>query len=86
MLPLDSFFDELEKIAREKSTSAFAERTSAHFKNRDDVNNLALIERQKGYDRRTGRPYSELLTFDEDSNLYRPSLLIPEQPEVITRM
>ena len=86
MLPLDSFFDELKKIARQKSVSSFAERTSAHFKNRDDVNNLSLIERQRGYDRRTGRPYSELLTSDEDSNLYRPAMLIPEQPEVITRM
>jgi hypothetical protein len=64
---------------------AFVDDTKSFF---DELSNIAdqqRAEAEEDMDMDTGRPYSSLLTQDEEPNEYYPESAPEQEPQVITR-
>ena len=65
---------------------SFAESTKAFFDELSGILESQQAEKEKGLDKRTDRPYSSLLTRDEEPEDERtPESMDDEEPEVVTR-
>ena len=65
---------------------SFADSSKAFFDELSDMLEEQQAEKEKDLDKRTGRPYSSLLTRDEEPEDDRtPETSDEEEPEVVTR-
>jgi hypothetical protein len=65
---------------------SFAESSKAFFDELSEMLEEQQAEKEKDLDKRTGRPYSSLLTQDEEPDDERtPETSDEEEPEVVTR-
>lgn len=65
---------------------AFAESSEAFFDELSKILESQQAEKEEGLDKRTDRPYSSLLTRDEEPEDERtPDMMDEEEPEVVTR-
>jgi len=66
--------------------NAFANTTSAFFDELSKILESQQSEKEDGMDMRNDRPYSSLLTQDEEPNSdYIPNQVYWQEPEIVTR-